>query len=143
MPAPKVSVILPTFNRLPYLREAIESVLAQTQKEWELIIADEPTSSLDPVTQSQIVYLLGCLSRQRNVTMLYISHDLLSVLQLADRVAVLDGGRIVECLPTDRLAESQHRATRALLTALPAPPEVLLQFCRKDDKAKSEEMMSY
>jgi glycosyltransferase involved in cell wall biosynthesis len=41
MPTPKVSVILPTFNRLPYLRESIASVLAQTQKEWELIIADD------------------------------------------------------------------------------------------------------
>ncbi|HTB96876.1 MAG TPA: ABC transporter ATP-binding protein [Terracidiphilus sp.] len=94
----------------------------------ELIIADEPTSSLDPVTQAQIVELLRSLNRELGATLLYISHDLVSVLQLADRIAVLDGGTIVECLPVDGIAEAQHPATRALLQALPVPPEVLLQF---------------
>jgi ABC-type dipeptide/oligopeptide/nickel transport system ATPase component len=64
-----------------------------------LIIADEPTSALDPVTQTQIVDLLKKLNRRHGTTLLSISHDLVSVLQLSDRIAVLDGGTIVESLP--------------------------------------------
>jgi peptide/nickel transport system ATP-binding protein len=97
----------------------------------ELIIADEPTSSLDPVTQSQIVELLRALNRELRATLLYISHDLVSVLQLADQIAVLDRGTIVECLPVSRVSEAHHPATKSLLAALPAPPEVLIQFRAK------------
>lgn len=93
-----------------------------------LIIADEPTSALDPVTQTQIVGLLKDLNRRHGTTLLYISHDLISVLQLSDRIAVLDAGRIVETLPVGALSEARHPVTRALLKTLPAPPEVLLQF---------------
>jgi ABC-type glutathione transport system ATPase component len=110
----------------------------------ELIIADEPTSSLDPVTQSQIVELLRALNRELGATLLYISHDFVSVLQLADRIAVLDGGTIVECLPVDGISEAHHEATRALVRALPAPPEVLLQFREKKHfRGDSKESMSY
>jgi ABC-type glutathione transport system ATPase component len=94
----------------------------------ELLIADEPTSALDPVTQTQIVQLLKTLNRRHNVTLLYISHDLVSVLQLADRMAVLDAGTIVESLPVAQLDRAQHPATLALLHALPVPAEVLLRF---------------
>jgi ABC-type glutathione transport system ATPase component len=93
-----------------------------------LLIADEPTSALDPVTQAQIVQLVKTLNRRHGVTLLYISHDLVSVLQLADRVAVLDRGTIVESLPVEDLVRAQHPATRALLSALPVPAEVLLSF---------------
>jgi ABC-type glutathione transport system ATPase component len=93
-----------------------------------LIIADEPTSALDPVTQSQIVELLIRLNRRLGTTLLYISHDLVSVLQLSDRIAVLDAGTIVESLPVTRLADARHPATLALLRALPVPPEVLLAY---------------
>jgi ABC-type glutathione transport system ATPase component len=110
----------------------------------ELVIADEPTSSLDPVTQSQIVDLLRTLNRELGVTLLYISHDLVSVLQLADRIAVLDSGTIVECLPVDGFSEAHHEATRALLQALPAPPKVLLQFREtRHLRGDSKETMSY
>jgi ABC-type glutathione transport system ATPase component len=110
----------------------------------ELLIADEPTSSLDPVTQSQIVELLRALNRELGATLLYISHDLVSVLRLADRIAVLDSGTIVECLPVDEISEAKHKATRALLRALPAPPEVLLQFREKKYfRSDSKESMSY
>jgi ABC-type glutathione transport system ATPase component len=110
----------------------------------ELLIADEPTSSLDPVTQAQIVELLRTLNRELGATLLYISHDLVSVLRLADRIAVLDSGTIVECLPVDEISEAKHKATRALLQALPAPPEVLLQFREKKHfKTDSKESMSY
>lgn len=93
-----------------------------------LIVADEPTSALDPVTQTQIVDLLKNLNRQHGTTLLYISHDLISVLQLSDRIAVLDAGTIVEILPAVEIDRARHPATRALLHALPVPPDVLLAY---------------
>ena len=93
-----------------------------------LLIADEPTSALDPVTQAEVVHLLRNLNREHGTALLYISHDLLSVLQLCNRVAVLHGGRIVESLPVQQIDQlAQHEATRALLRALPVPADVLLK----------------
>ncbi|MFZ0633796.1 MAG: ATP-binding cassette domain-containing protein [Acidobacteriaceae bacterium] len=93
-----------------------------------LVVADEPTSALDPVTQSQIVHLLRSLNRRHGMTLLYISHDLISVIQLCDRVAVLHEGAIVENLPVGQLGEARHAASLAQLRALPVPPEALLRF---------------
>lgn len=93
-----------------------------------LIIADEPTSALDPVTQAQIVELLKGLNRRHGTTLLYISHDLVSVLQLSDRIAVIDAGTIVETLPVGEFGQARHEATRALISALAVPPDVLLGF---------------
>jgi peptide/nickel transport system ATP-binding protein len=93
-----------------------------------LIVADEPTSALDPVTQSLIVDLLRRLNRRRGATLLYVSHDLVSVLRLCDRIAVLDDGAIVECLPLGNIHEAQHPATIGLLKALPVPPQLLLSY---------------
>lgn len=94
----------------------------------ELIIADEPTSALDPVTQAQIVALLKELIRKHGTALLYVSHDLVSVIQLSDRIAVLHEGSIVECLPVCDLTRAKHPATLGLLGALPIPVEVLLNF---------------
>ena len=93
-----------------------------------LIIADEPTSALDPVTQMQVIELLRRLNRTHGVTLLYISHDVVSVLQISDRIAILSAGAIVETLAVEEVREARHGATKALLQALPVPPEVLLQF---------------
>lgn len=93
-----------------------------------LIIADEPTSALDPVTQVQVVAMLRRLSRLHGASLLYVSHDLVTVLQLSDRIAVLDAGAIVETLPVGEIAAARHHTTRALLETLPAPPKVLLSF---------------
>jgi peptide/nickel transport system ATP-binding protein len=93
-----------------------------------LIIADEPTSALDPVTQTQIVDLLKRVNRQYGTTLLYISHDLISVLQLSDRIAVLDAGTIAENFPVTEIGQARHPATLALLKALPVPPDVLLSY---------------
>lgn len=93
-----------------------------------ILIADEPTSALDPVTQTQIVELLKRMNRRLGATLLYISHDLISILQLADRIAVLSDGAIIECLPVEKLTEARHDATCALLRALPVPVDVLLSF---------------
>jgi ABC-type glutathione transport system ATPase component len=103
-----------------------------------LIVADEPTSALDPVTQSQIVDLLRSLNRKHGMTLLYISHDLISVIQICDRVAVLHDGEIVENLPVGQLSEARHPASQALLRALPVPPETLLRF---RDNAIAEELL--
>jgi ABC-type glutathione transport system ATPase component len=101
-----------------------------------LIVADEPTSALDPVTQSQIVDLLRNLNRRHSMTLLYISHDLTSVIRLCDRVAVLHDGSIVENVPVGQLNEVRHPASISLLRALPAPPEMLLRF--RDDAAAED-----
>ena len=93
-----------------------------------LIIADEPTSALDPVTQAQIVGLLKKLNRSHGVALLYVSHDLISILQLSDRIAVLNAGTIVENLPVNELCNVRHEAAINLLRALPVPLELLLKF---------------
>lgn len=93
-----------------------------------LLIADEPTSALDPVTQTQIVDLLRTLSQKHATSLLYVSHDLVSVLRLSDRLAVLDQGTIVETLDVKQIANAKHATTLALLRTLPAPPEVLLRY---------------
>jgi ABC-type glutathione transport system ATPase component len=93
-----------------------------------LIIADEPTSALDPVTQGQIVDLLKGLTRNHGATLLYVSHDLVSVLRISDRIAVLNSGAIVETLPADRLGAARHPVTLNLLSSLPVPASVLLSY---------------
>jgi peptide/nickel transport system ATP-binding protein len=103
-----------------------------------LIIADEPTSALDPVTQTQIIGLLKRLNRQLGATLLYISHDLVSVLQLADRIAVLSEGSIVENLPVDRIDQARHPSAQALLHALPVPPDVLLGYRDREEPEPAE-----
>ena len=93
-----------------------------------LLIADEPTSALDPVTQIQIIDLLKQINRAHGTTILYISHDLVSVIKLCDRVAVMSAGSLVEVLPVSELAQASHATTRDLLSSLPVPPEILLRY---------------
>ena len=93
-----------------------------------LIVADEPTSALDPVTQTQIVDLLKRVNRSHGAALLYVSHDLVSVIRLCHRIAVLAEGAIVEDLPVNELARARHQATISLLKALPVPPAILLNF---------------
>ena len=92
-----------------------------------LLIADEPTSALDPFTQLSVLALLRDISGEDGTTLLFVSHDLLSVLRLCDRIAMLYGGRIEECLHGDRIQFAQHPAFQQLLRTLPVPPEVLLR----------------
>ena len=93
-----------------------------------ILIADEPTSALDPVTQAEIIKLLRRLKCSAGISLLYVSHDLVSVLQLCDRVAVLDAGMLVETFPVIEIGEVRHPATRRLLQSLPVPPNVLLRY---------------
>jgi ABC-type dipeptide/oligopeptide/nickel transport system ATPase component len=85
-----------------------------------LLLADEPTSALDPVTQAEILKLFAELSRRFNMSILYISHDLLSVAAISHRVAVLSAGQIVECAETAQIFRNpQHAYTRALVESIP------------------------
>jgi peptide/nickel transport system ATP-binding protein len=85
-----------------------------------LIVADEPLSALDVSIQSQILNLLGALQRTHGLAYLFISHDLAVVNHLADSVAVLYLGRLVEVAPRETLfATPSHPYTTALLEAMP------------------------
>lgn len=86
----------------------------------QLLIADEPTTALDVTIQAQILELLGGLREKHKLAMLFISHDLGVVSRVADRVAVMYAGEIVETGPVDRIFSSAvHPYTRGLLRAIP------------------------
>jgi len=85
-----------------------------------LLIADEPTSALDVITQAEILALFRQLNRTRGVSILYISHDLVSVASICDRVAILHEGEIVECAATEQIFHRPaHPYTRLLIAAQP------------------------
>ena len=91
----------------------------------ELLIADEPTTALDVTTQARILELLKNIQRARGMAMLFITHDLAVASQVADRVAVMKGGRIVESGPTrEFFGQPQHPYSRQLLASLPDPAAV-------------------
>lgn len=88
-----------------------------------LLIADEPTSSLDVITQAEILRLFARLNRELGMAILLISHDLLSVASLCDRIAILREGRIVECGGAAQIFTTpRHPYTQQLLEALPRNP---------------------
>lgn len=87
----------------------------------DLILADEPTTALDVTTQEEVMAILDEQRRQRGLAMLFISHDLDLADAVCDRIAVMQSGKIVEELPSDRLrAEAEHPYTRMLMNARPA-----------------------
>ena len=86
----------------------------------DLVIADEPTTALDVTVQAQVLALLDELRRERNMALIFITHDFGVVAQLCDRVAVMYAGRIVETGPTeDVLAAPRHPYTRRLIACVP------------------------
>ena len=86
----------------------------------ELLIADEPTTALDVTVQAQILDLLGDLRRDLGIGLILITHDLGVVAGMADRIAVMYGGRIVEAgLTEDIFYDTAHPYTRGLIGAVP------------------------
>jgi peptide/nickel transport system ATP-binding protein len=86
-----------------------------------LVIADEPTTALDVIVQDRIVRELRRIQRERGISLLYISHDIAVIAELADVMAVMKAGRLVEVRPTAELfARPDHPYTRALLGAFPS-----------------------
>jgi peptide/nickel transport system ATP-binding protein len=86
----------------------------------DVIVADEPVSALDVSVQAQILNLLDELQAELNLSLLFITHDLSVVRQVADRVAVMYLGEIVETAPVDVLFKAQHHPySEALLSAVP------------------------
>jgi oligopeptide/dipeptide ABC transporter ATP-binding protein len=87
----------------------------------ELLIADEPTSALDVTTEAQILDLLRQIKAGRDLTILFVTHDLSVVAEICDRVVVMYAGQIMEQgAVAEVFAQPQHPYTRALLDAIPA-----------------------
>ncbi|MDT3972894.1 ATP-binding cassette domain-containing protein, partial [Staphylococcus saprophyticus] len=110
----------------------------------EFIIADEPISALDVSIQAQVVNLLLKLQKERDITFLFIAHDLSMVKYISDRIAVMHFGKIVEIGSADEIYNHpMHPYTQSLLSAVPQPdPEserVRKRTLFKEDETKNDQ----
>ncbi|GGH39991.1 peptide/nickel transport system ATP-binding protein/oligopeptide transport system ATP-binding protein [Cribrihabitans marinus] len=86
----------------------------------DILLCDEPTTALDVTIQAQIIRLLRDLRDKRSLSLIFVTHDLALIHEIADRVAVMYAGLIVETGPTEAVfADPRHPYTRALLAAIP------------------------
>jgi len=87
----------------------------------KLVILDEPTSALDMLTQKFFVKILAEIKRKKNITMIFITHDIATVAEIADRVAVMYAGKVIEVGPVDEIFYNPlHPYTEALLNSIPS-----------------------
>ncbi len=99
-----------------------------------LLIADEPTSALDVITQGEVLALFRTLNRTYGLSLLLISHDVLALVSICDRIAVMKDGMIVETASAaDLLVKPIHPYTQQLVRALPL--EILGRLSHTGDKA--------
>lgn len=120
IPAPEKRVDMYAWELSGGLRQRAMIALALSC-EPALLIADEPTTALDVTTQAQILNLLRALQASRGMAIIFITHDLGVVAQLADYVVVMYLGRVVEQGPVDEIFHNaQHPYTRALLKSMPS-----------------------
>ncbi len=88
----------------------------------DFLFADEPVSMVDASSRAEILFLLRQLQRERDVAMLYVTHDIATARHSAQRIAVMYLGRIVEIGPADRVVDNPlHPYTQALIAAVPEP----------------------
>jgi peptide/nickel transport system ATP-binding protein len=105
----------------------------------KLLIADEPTTALDVLVQKEIIELIKSLQDEFQMSVLFISHDLSLVANLADRIAVMQAGKIVELAPTKTLFQNpQHPYTKGLLTARPPKDQRLRLLPTLTDFSKGD-----
>jgi len=88
----------------------------------EILLCDEPVSALDVLVQADVLNLLNEIRSRMNLTILFVSHDLAVIRHIADRVAVMNMGQIVELRPSaDIYSKAEHSYTQQLLDAIPIP----------------------
>jgi oligopeptide/dipeptide ABC transporter ATP-binding protein len=129
----KVEALLDSVGLEPYFMQRYPHEMSGGQRqriaiaralscEPDLLVADEPVSALDVSVQAQVLGILLRLQRERGIALLFISHDLSVVERVADRVAVMYLGRIMEEAPVQTLIhDALHPYTQALLSAVPDP----------------------
>jgi peptide/nickel transport system ATP-binding protein len=120
IPAPEMRIDAFPFQLSGGLRQRVGIALALAGDP-DILIADEPTTALDVTTQAQILDLLRGIQKEKKIALMLITHDMGVIAEMADDVAVMYLGRIVEIGPVDEIfANPQHPYTRALLRSVPS-----------------------
>jgi peptide/nickel transport system ATP-binding protein len=120
IPRPEQRVDSYSFELSGGLRQRVMIALALAA-EPRILIADEPTTALDVTTQAQILDLIRTIQRERNLAVILITHDMGVIAEMADAVAVMYLGRIVEAGPVETIFHApKHPYTRALLRSIPS-----------------------
>jgi peptide/nickel transport system ATP-binding protein len=120
IPRPEQRVDSYSFELSGGLRQRVMIALALAA-EPRILIADEPTTALDVTTQAQILELIGRIQAERNLAVILITHDMGVIAEMADTVAVMYLGKVVESGPVDAIFHApRHPYTQALLRSIPS-----------------------